>query len=165
MPDFAAITLERLKAEPADEAVDKALASIAERNGELVDAEPRAAAKGDILVCDFTGRLPADLLKNGPGLGAVPGKPGQAPTGWELQLADGLSHEIAAIGSEKGQPYFDLAVTGTPAGKGVVRVLPATIGEAGCDLHHRGDGAAGGRRAARRRRTEARLQRIRRWAR
>lgn len=129
MPDFAAITLERLKAEPADEAVDKALANIAERNGELVDAEPRAAATGDILVCDFTGRLPADLLKNGPGLGAVPGKPGQAPAGWEVQLADGLSHEIAAIGSEKGQPYFDLAVTGTPAGKGVVRVLPAPIDE------------------------------------
>ena len=32
------------------------------------DPEPRAAGKGDVLVCDFTGRLPADLLQRRPDL-------------------------------------------------------------------------------------------------
>jgi trigger factor len=58
MPDFAGIAVERLKAEPTDEQVDKALASIAERNRKLEDiAETRGAAKGEIAVCDFVGRL------------------------------------------------------------------------------------------------------------
>lgn len=129
MPDFAAITLERLKAEPTDEAIDKALASIAERNGELADAEPRAAGKGDILVCDFTGRLPADLLKNGPGLGAVPGKPGSLPTGWNIEKVGELEHEVTAIGAEAGRPYFDLKVTGAPADKAILRLQFAPADE------------------------------------
>ena len=129
MPDFAAITLERLKAEPTEEAIDKALASIAERNGELADAEPRAAGKGDILVCDFTGRLPADLLKNGPGLGAVPGKPGSLPTGWNIDKVGELEHEVTAIGAEAGRPYFDLKVTGTPADKAILRLQFAPADE------------------------------------
>nr|WP_246522704.1 trigger factor [Neoroseomonas eburnea] len=123
MPDFAGIELERLKAEPSDEAVDKALASIAERNGTLEDAEPRAAGKGDILVCDFTGRLPADLLKNGPGLGARPGNPGEVPTDWSLDLSDGLAREIAAIGTERGMPWFDAKVTGTAGEGAFIRVF------------------------------------------
>ncbi len=58
MPDFAGIAVERLKAEPTDEQLEKALASIAERNRKLEDiAETRGAAKGEIAVCDFVGRL------------------------------------------------------------------------------------------------------------
>ena len=125
MPDFAGIELERLKAEPADEAIDKALASIAERNGTLEDAEPRAAKAGDILVCDFTGRLPADLLKNGPGLGARPGKPGEVPSGWSVDVSGGLETEVAAIGAEKGLPYFDVAVKGTASEAGFIRIFPS----------------------------------------
>ena len=121
MPEFSGIALERLKAEPGEEAVDKALASIAERNGTLEDAEPRAAAAGEVLVCDFTGRLPADLLANGPGLGAVPGKPGSGPQGWTIALPAGLEQEIAAIGSESGLPYFDLALKGE-AQAGAIRL-------------------------------------------
>lgn len=127
MPDFAGIELERLKAEPTAEAVDKALATIAERNGTLEDAEPRAAARGDVLVCDFTGRLPTDLLKNGPGLGARPGNPGEVPTGWTLTVPAGLAAEVAAIGSEKGVPHFDLRVTGTAAEAGALKLA---IGDA-----------------------------------
>jgi FKBP-type peptidyl-prolyl cis-trans isomerase (trigger factor) len=121
MPEFSGIALERLKAEPTEEAVEKALASIAERNGTLEDAEPRAAVAGDVLVCDFTGRLPADLLANGPGLGAVPGKPGSAPQGWSIALPAGVEQEIAAIGTESGLPYFDLALKGE-AQAGAVRI-------------------------------------------
>lgn len=122
MPDFSGIALERLKAEPSEDAIGKALASIAERNGSLEDAEPRAAGKGDVLVCDFTGRLPADLLKNGPGLGAVPGNPGEMPAGWGLTVPAGLAATVASIGSEKGLPYFDVAVDGTANEAGAIRI-------------------------------------------
>jgi len=125
MPDFSGIELERLKAEPTEEAVDKALASIAERNGELEDAEPRAATKGEVLVCDFEGRLPADLLKNGPGLGARPGSPGEVPSNWSVDVSAGLAAEVDAIGTEKGLPYFDIGVKGTAAEAGFIRIFAA----------------------------------------
>ncbi len=58
MPDFAGIAVERLKAEPTDEQLDKALDSIAQRNRKLEDIEEaRGAQKGEVAVCDFVGRL------------------------------------------------------------------------------------------------------------
>ena len=58
MPDFASIEVERLKAEPGDEQVNKALEAIAQRNRKLEDiAEERPAEKGEVAVCDFVGRL------------------------------------------------------------------------------------------------------------
>ena len=129
MPDFAGIELERLKAEPTEEAIAKALASIAERNGTLEDAEPRAAAKGDVLVCDFTGRLPANLLKNGAGLGARPGSPGEVPQGWSVDVSAGLAAEVDAIGTEKGLPYFDVGVKGRAVEAGFIRIFPAQPAE------------------------------------
>ncbi len=61
MPDFAGIELERLKAEPREEQIGKALAAIAQRNRKLEDiAEERPAETGEIAVCDFVGRLVVD---------------------------------------------------------------------------------------------------------
>lgn len=58
MPDFAGISLEREKATPGDEQVDDFLKTMRERLAGTEDvAEPRAAATGEILVCDFVGRL------------------------------------------------------------------------------------------------------------
>lgn len=58
MPDFAGIEVERLKAEPSEEQVAKALGQIARRNRRLEDVtEERGAEKGEVAVCDFTGRL------------------------------------------------------------------------------------------------------------
>jgi trigger factor len=58
MPEFTGIELEREKATPGDEQVDGFLATMRERLAETEDvAEVRPAAKGDILVCDFEGRL------------------------------------------------------------------------------------------------------------
>ncbi|MGG5821000.1 trigger factor [Falsiroseomonas sp. HW251] len=57
MPDFATIELEREKATPGDEQVEEFLGTMRERLAQTEDAEPRAAAKGEILVCDFEGRL------------------------------------------------------------------------------------------------------------
>jgi len=68
MPDFAAIELTRLKAVPSDEAVDKALGEMATRARELLDvAEPRPAAKGDVLVVDFAGKLGDEAFPGGTG--------------------------------------------------------------------------------------------------
>ena len=56
MPDFAGIELERLKAEPGEEQIEKTLASIAQRNRKLEDiTEDRPAEKGEMAVCDFVG--------------------------------------------------------------------------------------------------------------
>ena len=66
MPDFAAIGLTRLKAEPAPEALDKTLSGIAARQSEPVDvAEARGAAKGEILVVDFIGRIDGAAFEGG----------------------------------------------------------------------------------------------------
>ncbi|MGG5889247.1 trigger factor [Falsiroseomonas sp. HC035] len=58
MPDFAGIALDRQKATPGDAEIDAFLATMATRLATLEDvAEPRPAVKGDMLVCDFEGRL------------------------------------------------------------------------------------------------------------
>ena len=124
MPDFGGIELERLRAEPSDEEVQKILETLATRNGELTDvSEARPAATGDVMVCDFAGSVVPDLLTNGPALGAVPGIPGQAPRGWEISLSGGLQSEIAAIGTDEALPYFDLRVSGTTSDAGWVQVF------------------------------------------
>jgi len=124
MPDFAGIELERLRAEPSDDEVQKILETLATRNGELTDvSEARPATKGDVMVCDFAGSVVPDLLTNGPALGAVPGIPGQAPRGWEVALSAGLQSEIAAIGTEEALPYFDLRISGTANEAGWVQLF------------------------------------------
>ena len=71
-PDFAAITLPKLKAEVSDEAVDKALAEIARRQRQLVaPAEPRPSRVGDVLTIDFTGTVDGAPLPNGSGTGVT----------------------------------------------------------------------------------------------
>ena len=67
-PDFATLTLTRLKAEPSPEAIDKALADIASRQRVLEPvAEPRPAAKGDTLMVDYTGRIEGTPFPGGGG--------------------------------------------------------------------------------------------------
>ncbi len=66
MPDFAAIELTRLKSLPADEAVDKALGEIAERNRDLVAVEEvRPSVKGDVLTVDFVGKVDGEAFPGG----------------------------------------------------------------------------------------------------
>ena len=67
-PDFAAISLTRLKAEPPAEAIDKALADIAVRQKVLTPAEEaRPAAKGETLTVDYTGRIEGTAFPGGAG--------------------------------------------------------------------------------------------------
>ncbi|MGG5808350.1 trigger factor [Falsiroseomonas sp. CW058] len=58
MPDFASIELVREKATPGEAEIDEFLATMATRLASTEDvAEARPAVKGDVLVCDFEGRL------------------------------------------------------------------------------------------------------------
>jgi trigger factor len=68
MPDFGAIEITRLKAEPSGEAVDKALGEIAARNRDLVPVEEvRPAMKGDVLTVDFVGKVDDVPFEGGTG--------------------------------------------------------------------------------------------------
>ena len=58
MPDFSGMELERLKAKPGDAEIDAFLKTMADRLANLEDvAETRPAQAGDVLVCDFKGRV------------------------------------------------------------------------------------------------------------
>ncbi|MCS6921359.1 MAG: trigger factor [Elioraea sp.] len=64
MPDFGAIAIERLTAEPEEAEVEKAVQGLLRRRATLEDvAEPRPAEPGDVLVCDFVGRIEKDGAK------------------------------------------------------------------------------------------------------
>ncbi len=65
MPDFSSISLTRLKATPSEASVQEALDNIARRNASLEEAEGRAAAKGEVLVCDFVGRIGGEEFQGG----------------------------------------------------------------------------------------------------
>jgi len=58
LPDLGALSLTRLKSEPAGETIDRALADIArrQRNFETVE-EDRGAGQGDVLQVDFVGKV------------------------------------------------------------------------------------------------------------
>jgi len=70
MPDFGAIALTRLRAEPAAEAIDKALNEIASRQRELEPVtEDRGAQVGDTLTVDFVGKVNDVAFSGGTGTG------------------------------------------------------------------------------------------------
>src|SRR5258706_9166111 len=64
--DFATIKLERLTVEVADEAVEAAIGRLAERQKKSTPlATPRPAAKGDVVVIDFVGRIDGEEFPGG----------------------------------------------------------------------------------------------------
>ena len=68
MPDFAAIDLVRYRSEPTDEAVEKALAEVANRQeGREPVTEDRGARDGDTLTVDFVGKVDGEPFAGGTG--------------------------------------------------------------------------------------------------
>ena len=68
LPDFAAIALERLKAEVDDAAIAKVLADMAGRQRTLEPvAEARGATPGEVLTVDFIGRIDGVAFPGGTG--------------------------------------------------------------------------------------------------
>lgn len=68
MPEFAALQLTRLKATPAEEAIDKAVDEIAKRQRELEPVtDDRGAQNGDTLTVDFLGKVDDVAFPGGAG--------------------------------------------------------------------------------------------------
>ena len=67
-PDFATVSLTRLKAEPPADGIERALADIAARQRVLEPvADARPAAKGETLTVDYTGRIDGEAFVGGAG--------------------------------------------------------------------------------------------------
>ncbi len=70
LPDFGTLTLTRLKAKPADEAIDKTVADLARRRRETAPVEEdRGAATGELLTVDYVGRVDGEAFEGGTGTG------------------------------------------------------------------------------------------------
>ena len=68
MPDFGAIALTRLRAEPTPESIDKALNEIASRQREMEPVtEDRGARTGDTLTVDYVGKVDGEAFPGGTG--------------------------------------------------------------------------------------------------
>lgn len=67
LADFKSLKLERLVADVDDEALDKALAELAERNQSFVAEEGRAAGEGDRVTIDFKGTIDGEPFERGSG--------------------------------------------------------------------------------------------------
>ncbi len=67
-PDFTALSLTRLKADPPADSIDRALADIAARQKLLTPVETaRPAEAGDTLMVDYTGRVDGEAFPGGAG--------------------------------------------------------------------------------------------------
>src|SRR5579871_890111 len=69
LPDFSVIQLDRLKAEPSTETIDKAVNEVAQRNRtleEITEAD-RGAEKGEVLTVDYVGRIDGTEFPGGTG--------------------------------------------------------------------------------------------------
>ncbi len=124
LPDTGGIRLARLRAQPGEAQLRAALARLALHHGTVEEVAPAPAMRGDILVCDVMGGLPADLLANGIGLGVRVGSPGAPPVGWSIDASPGLRAEIVATGTENGLPRFDVRVHGRTEAGAFLRVFP-----------------------------------------
>jgi trigger factor len=117
MPDFSAIALTRLKAEPSEEQIGRAVADLATRQRELVAVEePRPAVTGDFLTIDFTGKVDGTVFPGGTGtdMDVEVGGPGFIP-GFTEQM-EGLSpgdSRTIEVSFPEGYGVADLA--GKPA--------------------------------------------------
>ncbi|GGG38930.1 trigger factor [Caldovatus sediminis] len=121
MPDFGAIELERLKASPTEEQVDKALAALAERSRTLEDiAESRPAAKGEVVICDFTGRRRKE--------GAAAGD--DSPEAWESFPGGSATDMPIEIGAGGFVPGFTEQLEGIVPGetRTITVTFPADYG-------------------------------------
>ena len=86
MPDFAALSLSRLKAAPSDEAVDKAVEEIARRQRDMEPVtDDRGAQAGDTLTVDFVGKVDDVAFPGGTGsdMAVELGGAGFIPGFWE----------------------------------------------------------------------------------
>ena len=141
LPDFAAIELTRMKAEVTDETLDKTLAEIATRNRSFEDISldelgDRGAAKGEVAVVDYIGRINGEEFAGGTGNDVpieVAGE-GFIP-GFSEQLEGMRPGETRSIDVTFPDPYAVPDLAGKPAqfeiaAKKIQRILPTPVDDA-----------------------------------
>jgi trigger factor len=141
LPDFAAISLTRLKSEAADDTVDKALADIGARSRAFEDITPeelgdRGVAKGEALVLDYTGRIDGVEFAGG-SASDVPvevGGDGFIP-GFTEQIEGMRPGETRVIDVTFPDPYTSAELAGKAAqfeiaGKKIQRIVPTPLDDA-----------------------------------
>jgi trigger factor len=141
LPDFAAIALTRLKAEVADETVEKTLADIATHNRGYEDIPldelgDRGAAKGEVLVVDYIGRVDGTEFQGGNASDArvEVGGEGFIP-GFTDQLEGLRPGETRTIDVTFPDPYMSPDLAGKPAqfeiaAKKIQRIVPTPVDDA-----------------------------------
>lgn len=141
LPDFAAISLTRLKSEAADDTVDKALADIGARSRAFEDITPeelgdRGVAKGEALVLNYTGRIDGVEFAGG-SASDVPvevGGDGFIP-GFTEQIEGMRPGETRVIDVTFPDPYTSAELAGKAAqfeiaGKKIQRIVPTPLDDA-----------------------------------
>jgi trigger factor len=137
LPDLATLSVTRVKAEPADEVIERALTSVAEQNRDTVDIEEdRGAEKGELLVVDFTGSIDGEKFPGGAGVdvtvevaggGFIPGftdqlegmKPGDTKT---IDVNFPAEYQAAELAGKAAQ--FEITA------KALKRGVPAALDDA-----------------------------------
>jgi trigger factor len=141
LPDFAAIELTRMKAEVADETVDKTLADIATRNRTFEDLSldelgDRGAAKGEVVVVDYIGRINGEEFPGGTGNDVPVEVAGEGfIPGFSDQLEGLRPGETRTIDVTFPDPYVAADLSGKPAqfeiaAKKIQRILPTPVDDA-----------------------------------
>lgn len=121
VPDFKGFTLTRYKAKPIDEAIQKSIETIAERQKEFKDIEEvRPATDGDVLVVDFVGKVDGVAFEDGTaenvnveigGAGFIPGFAEQIegmPPGEKKQITVTFPENYQAPNLAGKQATFDI---------------------------------------------------------
>lgn len=107
VPALGEIALTRLKCEPGDEVIERALGEMAKRLRKLEEVEElRPAVTGDVLTVDFTGRVDGTAFPGGTGTGVdvEVGGPGFIP-GFTEQLEGMVAGETRMVAVTFPDPY------------------------------------------------------------
>lgn len=121
MPDFAGLTLTRLKSEVSDETVEERLVQMVQRNRDLQEISPaelgdRGAAKGEVLTVDFQGSIDGKPFPGGEGhdVDIEVGGPGFIE-GFTEQLEGMKPGETRTIDTTFPEPYGTAELAGKKA--------------------------------------------------
>jgi trigger factor len=141
LPDFGAVALTRMKADVGDEIVDKTLADIATRNRGYEDIPldelgDRGAAKGEMVVVDYIGRINGEEFPGGTAsdVAIEVGGDGFIP-GFTEQLEGLRPGETRSIEVTFPDPYMSPDLAGKAAqfeiaAKKIQRIVPTPVDDA-----------------------------------
>ncbi len=117
VPDLASLSITRLKAKPAEAAIDKTVAELFRRRREttLVDEE-RGAETGELLTVDYVGRVDGEAFQGGTATGQTVevGGEGFIP-GFSAGLVGLKAGETRTLEATFPETFPDKALAGKPA--------------------------------------------------